>query len=125
MRLRVHVDDFGTGQSSLSHLHRMDVDCIKIDRAFVAHAAEGEGDADAALGSMVVLAQRLGKLSVAEGIETEAELALCRRVGCDLGQGFLFARPMDADAATTWLRTAGRMMRRRRRADQPTPRLRG
>jgi diguanylate cyclase (GGDEF)-like protein/PAS domain S-box-containing protein len=124
LRLRVHVDDFGTGQSSLSHLHRMDVDCIKIDRSFVADGAAGEGDADAAFSSMVGLAQRLGKLSVAEGIETEAELAMCRRSGCDLGQGYLFARPMDVDATTAWLRAQARKLRGRRRAESARARLR-
>ncbi len=121
LRVRVHLDDFGTGHSSLSYLHRMDVDQIKIDRSFVAHGGAG----DPVFSSIVMLAQRLGKLSVAEGIENESELALCRRLGCDLGQGYLFARPMDSEATTAWLRAAGRTMRRRRQQDHPTPRIRG
>ena len=82
------------------------------------------GAGDPMFSSIVMLAQRLGKLSVAEGIENESELALCRRLGCDLGQGFLFARPMDVDSVAAWLRSANRAMRRRRRPDQPTPRIR-
>jgi len=120
LRVRVHLDDFGTGHSSLSYLHRMEVDQIKIDRSFVAHP---EGDAgEPVFGSIVNIARRLGKLSVAEGIENEAELALCRRLGCDLGQGYLFARPMDVEATTMWLKKASRRGRRKRRTDE-TPRV--
>jgi diguanylate cyclase (GGDEF)-like protein/PAS domain S-box-containing protein len=130
MRVRVHLDDFGTGHSSLSYLHRMEVDQIKIDRSFVAHpdgdARAGEGgvsDGEPVFNSIVNIARRLGKLSVAEGIETESELALCRRLGCDLGQGYLFARPMDVEATTRWLKkAAGRGRRRKKRADE-TPRV--
>jgi diguanylate cyclase (GGDEF)-like protein/PAS domain S-box-containing protein len=118
----VHLDDFGTGHASLTYLHKMEVDSIKIDRSFV---TRGGGDSDAMLSSIVLLAQRLGKLSVAEGIESESELALCRRLGCALGQGYLFARPMDLEATSAWLRVAHRSQRKRRKPDQPTPRARG
>ncbi len=102
LKVGVHLDDFGTGYSSLSYLHRLDVDSIKIDRSFVTHA---QSDGDAVLSSILLLSRRLGKVTVAEGIESEADLQMCRRLGCDLGQGFLLARPMDAEATIQWLRS--------------------
>jgi diguanylate cyclase (GGDEF)-like protein/PAS domain S-box-containing protein len=119
--VRVHLDDYGTGHSSLSYLHRMEVDQIKIDRSFVAHPDSDAGEP--VFESVVNIAHRLGKLSVAEGIENEAELAMCRRLGCDLGQGYLFARPMDVEATSSWLRKAGGRGRggRRRRAEHALP----
>jgi len=98
----VHLDDFGTGYSSLSYLHRLPVDALKIDRSFM---TKMEDDPDAALlvGTISDLAHGLGKRVVAEGIETEAQLARARGLGCEYGQGFYFGRPMPAEAASTLL----------------------
>ena len=90
------IDDFGTGYSSLAYLKHLPARTVKIDRSFV--AGLGADAADAALvRSMVELAHGLGKRVVAEGVETEAQLAFLRRVGCDAAQGFLLARPQPAE----------------------------
>jgi diguanylate cyclase (GGDEF)-like protein len=92
--VRVHLDDFGTGYSSLSHLRRFSVDALKIDRSFVS-GADGEL-ADAAIGdAIVVLAHRLGLTTVAEGVETAAQLDALKRLGCDAAQGALFGMGRD------------------------------
>jgi diguanylate cyclase (GGDEF)-like protein len=91
----VAVDDFGTGYSSLRYLRRFDANIVKIDREFV-QASESEPRTDALVGSVVSMAAALDLLCVAEGIETLEQLALVRSHGCQLGQGFLLARPMPA-----------------------------
>lgn len=91
--VRVALDDFGVGYSSLRYLHELPIDVIKIDRSFVM----GQGsETDALLQAMVVLGQSLGLEIVAEGIETPSELERLRRFEGIAGQGFLFARPMPA-----------------------------
>ena len=90
--VRVAVDDFGTGWSSLSYLQRLPVDELKIDRSFVATLGV-EGPSMAIVGSLVSLAHGLGLTVVAEGVETEEQLAELRRLGCDSVQGYLLARP--------------------------------
>jgi EAL domain-containing protein (putative c-di-GMP-specific phosphodiesterase class I) len=95
------VDDFGTGYSSLSYLKRFPVDILKIDRAFVAGLGQGERDV-AIVRSVLSLAAALGTQAQAEGIETRAQLDALRSLGCPVGQGYLFDRPLssaDADAA--------------------------
>lgn len=88
----VSIDDFGTGFSSLSYLHRFPFYALKIDRSFVMEIAESKATRDIVT-AIVVLARRLGIRVVAEGIENEAQLKFLRNIGCDLGQGFLLARP--------------------------------
>ncbi len=91
------VDDFGTGYSSLSYLRRYPFDRLKIDRAFVAALSEGSGSRERdveIVRAIVDLATRLEVDVVAEGIETDAEWQLLRSLGCRLGQGFLFSRPI-------------------------------
>lgn len=94
--IKVAIDDFGTGYSSLSYLKRFPVDTLKIDRSFVNGAAVDRDDA-ALVGAMVRLAHDLRLRVVAEGIETERELAFLRHLNCDEGQGYLFAKPQPAD----------------------------
>jgi len=95
---RIAIDDFGTGYSSLAHLQRFPVDELKIDRSFISRLGES-GDARAFLHTLVQLGKTLSIETVAEGIEQEQELSEVRAEGCDYGQGFLFARPLDvADA---------------------------
>jgi diguanylate cyclase (GGDEF)-like protein/PAS domain S-box-containing protein/excisionase family DNA binding protein len=93
--VRIALDDFGTGHSSLAYLRDLPLDALKVDRSFVARV-----DVDPASGSIVSaivgLAHGIGIDVVAEGIETPAQLAAVRRLGCDRGQGFLLSRPVPA-----------------------------
>jgi diguanylate cyclase (GGDEF)-like protein len=93
------LDDFGTGYSSLSYLQRLPVDAVKLDRSFV-QGMESSADGAAIVKTVVALAKQLSLAVVAEGVETINELERLRRFGCDMAQGFLFSRPVDADAAT-------------------------
>jgi EAL domain-containing protein (putative c-di-GMP-specific phosphodiesterase class I) len=97
--VRLAVDDFGTGYSSLQYLRRFPIDLLKVAKPFVDGLTSGaEG---AALAKTILdLGRSLGLRTVAEGIEGAAELAHLRRLGCDLGQGFLFAEPLSAADAT-------------------------
>jgi diguanylate cyclase (GGDEF)-like protein len=102
MGVRVSVDDFGTGYSSLSYLQRLPIDELKIDRSFVQRLDNGA--TGAIVGSIVGLAHAIGLAVVAEGIETEDQLGLLRTMACDLGQGFLLARPQPSHEAELLLR---------------------
>ena len=97
----VALDDFGTGYSSLAYLRNLPIDVIKVDRSFVMSMLEREDDL-AIVESVIYLAQRFGKLVVAEGVESEAHIQRLREMGCDLLQGFGIARPMPADAVAAW-----------------------
>lgn len=96
-RLGVHfaIDDFGTGHSSLAYLKRMPLSILKIDRGFVAGMLENEADARI-VEATIRLSHALGLEVIAEGIETREQAAALATLGCDLGQGFLFARPRPA-----------------------------
>ncbi len=96
--VRVVLDDFGTGYSSLAYLSRLPLDVIKIDRSFVAGLHDSAANL-AIVRAVVGLAQGLGISVTAEGIEREDQLEALRELGCDRGQGFLFARPRPADEA--------------------------
>jgi diguanylate cyclase (GGDEF)-like protein len=95
MGAKVAIDDFGTGYSSLGYLRRFPVDILKIAREFVAPASAGL-DEWAFASAIIGLGRTLGLRIVAEGIEEPAQLLHLRRLGCELGQGYLFARPMPA-----------------------------
>jgi diguanylate cyclase (GGDEF)-like protein len=96
--VRVVLDDFGTGFSSLGYLRRFPLDAIKLDRSFVEHLTEGSTDATI-VRAVVEMAAALGLDVVAEGVETEDQLAAVRALGCDHAQGFYFARPLPAREA--------------------------
>jgi diguanylate cyclase (GGDEF)-like protein len=96
--IRVGIDDFGTGYSSLGYLRRFPVDILKIAREFVA-APESGPDGWAFAHAIVALGRSLGLRIVAEGIEAQEQFDQLREMGCELGQGFLFARPMTGDKA--------------------------
>ena len=99
------IDDFGTGFSSLSQLRQLQVERLKIDRAFVNEAQAGS--AGSSIASMVVnLGRTLGMRVLAEGIETEEQAQMLTALGCHEGQGYLFARPMPSDALEAWMRPA-------------------
>ncbi|MDD5248066.1 MAG: EAL domain-containing protein [Rhodocyclaceae bacterium] len=99
----VAIDDFGTGYSSLSYLRRLPIDVIKIDRSFVMNADRVEEDAQI-VRTIIALAQALKMTVVAEGVETEAQAALLRSLGCTAVQGYLYARPGPAAQVPEWLR---------------------
>jgi diguanylate cyclase (GGDEF)-like protein len=96
------LDDFGTGYSALSYLADLPFDIVKIDRSFV--VAMEEPRIEALLDGILGLCSSLGLWSIAEGIETEAQLERLRRLGCQYGQGYFFARPMPAPAFEALLR---------------------
>ena len=100
--VRLALDDFGTGYSSLSYLQRLPVDILKIDRSFVAGVAKSTEDSALARG-ILTLGQTLGLETVAEGIETAEQLAALRELGCQLGQGYYFARPLGPAAVDALL----------------------
>jgi diguanylate cyclase (GGDEF)-like protein/PAS domain S-box-containing protein len=102
MGVGVVLDDFGTGYSSLSYLQRLQVDRLKIDRSFIQHLPDNEGDASLVRG-ILSLARTLGIGVVAEGVETPGQLAFLREAGCEAAQGYLLARPMAAGDAASWL----------------------
>jgi EAL domain-containing protein (putative c-di-GMP-specific phosphodiesterase class I) len=103
------MDDFGTGYSSLSYLHSFPFDVLKIDRSFVGRMTEGDQPLQI-VRTIIELARVLGMDVVAEGIETREQYDLLRQMGCRFGQGFLFARPMTAEAVTRLLRLPGRVL---------------
>ena len=101
--ITLSIDDFGTGYSSLSYLHRFPVDTLKIDRSFIENA-DSDYEKLEILQSVVRLAWNLGLEVVAEGIETEQHYARIRALRCESGQGFLFAKPLEAKAVRDLLR---------------------
>jgi diguanylate cyclase (GGDEF)-like protein len=99
---RISLDDFGTGYSSLSQLRRFPLDTLKVDQSFVRHMADSAEDY--AIARMIIdLGQTLGMDIIAEGIETPEDAARLRSLGCNFGQGYLWSKPVPADAATELL----------------------
>jgi diguanylate cyclase len=98
----LHIDDFGTGYSSLSALHHVGITALKIDRAFI-RLLNGNKKQNAIARTTVLLAHELGLTTIAEGVETPEQFAYLKTIECDYGQGYLFARPMDGEAATALL----------------------
>ena len=103
--IEMHLDDFGTGFSSLSYLNRLPVAAIKIDRSFLRPHEATVGDVST-LKALIDMAHAHRLRVIAEGIETEAQLKLLQGLGCDQGQGFHFARPMDPELVEIALRAA-------------------
>ncbi len=93
--VRISIDDFGTGYSSLSRLRQFPADSLKVDRSFVARIGEGNSEDCEIIRLIVMLAHTLHLQVIAEGIETKEQLDFLVEVGCDLGQGYLFSRPID------------------------------
>ena len=94
--IQVSIDDFGTGYSSLAYLRKFDIDYVKIDRSFTSNIQEGSSDL-VLCEAIIVMAHKLGKKVIAEGIETQEQLDLLIAAGCDYGQGYLFSKPVPAD----------------------------
>ena len=99
---RISLDDFGTGYASLALLKHLPVDELKVDRSFV--AGLGRDPQDSPIVSTVVgLAEALGLVAIAEGVETKAQVEELHRIGCRYAQGFYFARPQSAEQVTPLL----------------------
>jgi diguanylate cyclase (GGDEF)-like protein len=101
--VRLALDDFGTGYSSLAYLTQLPIDTLKIDRSFVDKLGES-GQSRAVVRSITALAQALGLSTIAEGVETRAQLDSLRTLGCDEVQGYFYARPMPAQELPGWSR---------------------
>ena len=100
--VRIAIDDFGTGYSSLAHLQRFPVDALKIDRSFISQLA-GNPEGETLIRTLVQLGKALSIETLAEGIEGEQELSLLQNEQCDSGQGYLFAKPLEVEAAEAFL----------------------
>jgi diguanylate cyclase (GGDEF)-like protein/PAS domain S-box-containing protein len=96
--VRLHIDDFGTGSASLSYLHRLPTDTIKIDRSFVSRV-DAENGRVGIIRTIISLARSLGMEVTAEGLETASQLAKLRELECESGQGYYFAKPLTSRAA--------------------------
>ena len=100
--MRIAIDDFGTGYCSLAYLRQFPVDALKIDRSFISGSAASKESA-ALIHTLVQLGKTLGLQTLAEGIEEHDQLEQLQHEQCDLGQGFLFARPLEASAVERYL----------------------
>jgi EAL domain-containing protein (putative c-di-GMP-specific phosphodiesterase class I) len=100
--VRIAIDDFGVGYSSLGRLKDLPLDLLKIDRSFIANLPHGNADR-AVAESIVRLASSLDMTTVAEGVETVDQLRSVINLGCDQAQGYLFARPMAMASLPSWL----------------------
>ena len=100
--VQLSIDDFGTGYSSLGYLHRFPVNTLKIDRSFVGRIGEAAENIEI-VRTIVSLAENMGMEVVAEGIETLSQLKQLRKLKCQYGQGYLFSRPVNADAVSDWI----------------------
>jgi EAL domain-containing protein (putative c-di-GMP-specific phosphodiesterase class I) len=113
----VAVDDYGTGYSSLRYLHRFDADVVKIDRSFVGNLA-GSVHTQKIVRSVLHMAESLDLQSIGEGIETSAQMQIVRDLGCELGQGYLFSRPVPAERISAMLAAGGVLLPGQ---DEPVP----
>lgn len=101
--VQLHLDDFGTGYSSLSLVHRAPIDMLKIDRSFMHNLNDTNPDKHTTVRTILLLAQELGLNVVAEGIETAEQMTYLKALNCEHGQGYLFSKPIEAEAATALL----------------------
>jgi diguanylate cyclase (GGDEF)-like protein len=95
-RLKLHVDDFGTGFSSLAYLNRLPISALKLDRSFIKNLGVSSAS-QATVRAVIQMAHARGLKMIAEGVETPEQLATLQELGCDFGQGFYFSRPVDAE----------------------------
>jgi EAL domain-containing protein (putative c-di-GMP-specific phosphodiesterase class I) len=102
--LHLCIDDFGTGYSSLSYLHRFPVDTLKIDRSFVNRIEEKDENVEI-VRTIATLARNLGMEVVAEGVESEDQLACLKALNCEYAQGYLFSKPLTAEDAARFIQS--------------------
>ncbi len=114
--VRIAIDDFGTGFSSLAQLRRFPIDVIKVDRSFI-QGMEHDPKSAVITSNLASLAHALGMVAIAEGIETQGQRTACHDLGCDLAQGYLFARPGSVDQVTRLLTERRAEERRTRMRD--------
>ena len=110
------IDDFGTGYSSLKYLQNLPIDTLKIDQSFIRNldpSSDVKSGNGAIVQAIVTLAQQLGLRVVAEGVETDEELEVLRRLGCDFVQGYLFSRPMPVEQCDQFLRSSSKWPKNR------------
>jgi EAL domain-containing protein (putative c-di-GMP-specific phosphodiesterase class I) len=100
--VRISIDDYGTGYSSIAHLRALPVQCIKIDRSYVAGMLEDPASTSI-VRSTLDLAHELGLEVVAEGVETQVEYEALLAIGCDVAQGYYCARPMPGQSIVEWM----------------------
>jgi EAL domain-containing protein (putative c-di-GMP-specific phosphodiesterase class I) len=96
MGVRIAIDDFGTGYSSMSMLGELPTDALKIDRSFVIESAS-QRTSRSVVEAIISIAHVLGKVTIAEGVETSGQVRTLRQLGCDFAQGYLFAKPVAAE----------------------------
>ena len=118
--IQLALDDFGTGSSSLGYLREFPIDVLKIDKSFVDGVTEEGGDALALVQAIIQLARTLQLGTVAEGIESTEQLAALRPANCDLGQGFLFAKPLTSGDLEDVLRGTGEDPNKDQRVNAPS-----
>ena len=116
--VKIDIDDFGTGYSSLSCIQEFPIDVLKIDRAFIANVSDAR-NLEALLKAVLTLADHLELQVVAEGIEESHQLTILQELGCRYGQGFLFARPMTAQAFGRLLVSKHSLLPTKTREDGP------
>jgi len=104
--VQLAIDDFGTGYSSLSYLHQFPMDTLKVDRSFVS-AMHANAKHVEIVRTIIALSQNLAMSVIAEGIETTEQAAALREMGCGYGQGYHFARPLDASKMLAWVQERG------------------
>ncbi len=100
--VNLSVDDFGTGYATFSWLRELHFNALKIDRSFVGDLGAVPG-AEELVRHVIALAHGLGKVAVAEGVESAAQLAVLERLGCDFAQGYALGEPMPVEAFLAWL----------------------
>jgi EAL domain-containing protein (putative c-di-GMP-specific phosphodiesterase class I) len=120
--ISVAIDDFGVGHSSLSYLKRFPIDALKIDRSFVKDITR-EGNDGAIVSAVIAMAKAMNIRVIAEGVETDEQLKFLREHGCFEFQGYLFSRPLPAEALTEMMHSAsaGAYTRRYARTIQTVP----
>ena len=101
--IRTAIDDFGTGYSSLSYLTRFYFEFLKVDRSFVSKMDKSPED-ETIVSVIISMAQQLGMATIAEGVETTAQVERLKRLGCDLAQGYLYAKPIPANQITDYFK---------------------